>query len=500
MNLKNLKIEFQKSKNGENTCTLNGKYFHSAYNPSREAQSFCNSIEVSYRPSCIIIIEPALSYCADFLRKKFPEISLIAVRFVNDFSSTDSLWNKVFYFEENKNFCQELYNYLGEEKLLSSIILNWTASTNIFFPETEKLWAEIKKAMLLARDVLSTREHFSKRWFFNSINFCKYSKNFSLIQNIEKDILITASGPSLKTSLNKIKENRNNFFLIALSSSLSVLLYNKIIPDMVLSTDGGFWATKHLEFTKDEFSQLKNTVFALTDEANCPKQILQKNKILPLFYENSFGEKLLKRLNIPARPALRNGTVSGTAAFLGLSLTKKNIYFCGLDLATSETFQHTQPNKLEARSQNKDKKLNSKEKRQTASRFNSEGSLKIYRNWFTSQSSFFYDRIYRLSDHYNFETPLFPIKDKNWEEIKFSPSTGGKKIENIELQNNSSSNEIYLYAKEILKDKNILKELFPLETLLINRELNQQKIRENTEKLIKKIETILQKCRKMTDV
>lgn len=499
MNLKNLKIEFLKAKNGENTCTLNGKYFHSAYNPSREAQAFCNSMEVSYKPSCIIIIEPALSYCANFLKEKFSLATLIAIRFIKDFASTDFLWDKVFYFEENKNFCQELYNYLGEEKLLSSIILNWNASTNIFCCETENLWAEIKKAMLLARDVLSTREHFSKRWFFNSINFCKYSKNFSLIQNIEKDILITASGPSLKTSIKKIKERRNKFFLIALSSSLSVLLYNKITPDMVLSTDGGFWATKHLELTKDEFSQLKNTVFALTDEANCPKQIWQKNKIFPLFYENSFGEKLLKRLNIPAKTALRNGTVSGTAAFLALSLTKKNIYFCGLDLATSDGFQHTQPNRLETRSQNKDKKLNSKEKRQTTSRFNSEGSLKIYRNWFTSQTSFFDNRIFRLSDYYDFKAPLFPIKDKNWEEVEFSSFTE-KKIETVEFQNNSTPGEIYLHTKEILKDKNILKELFPLETLLINRELSQQKITENTEKLNKKIETILQKCRKMTDV
>lgn len=499
MNLKNLKIEFLKAKNGENTCTLNGKYFHSAYNPSREAQAFCNSIEFSYKPSCIIIIEPALSYCAEFLKEKFPQTTLIAIRFIKDFSSTDFLWNKVFYFEENKDFCQEFYNSLGEEKLLSSIILNWNASTNIFCEETEKLWTNIKKAMLLARDVLSTREHFSKRWFFNSINFCKYSKNFSIIQNVKKDILITASGPSLKTSIKKIKEYRNNFFLIALSSSLSVLIYNKIVPDMVLSTDGGYWATKHLELKKSEFFQLKNTIFALTDEANCPKQILQNGKILPLFYENSFGEKLLKNLNIHAKPALRNGTVSGTAAFLALSLTKKNIYFCGLDLAPSAENQHTQPNRLEERSKTKDNRLNSKEKRQTASRFNSEGSLKIYRNWFTSQAPFFYNRIFRLSDHYDFNVSLFPIKDKNWEEVEFSNFTEDKS-EVFKAQNTCKTKEIFLNTAKILKDKNILAELFPLENLLIKREVNPQKIIENTEKLNKKIETLLQKCRKMTDV
>lgn len=499
MNLKNFKIEFLKAKNSENTCTLNGKYFHSAYNPSREAQAFCASIELSYKPSCIIIIEPALSYCAQFLKEKFPKTQLIAIRFVKDFNYTDHLWDKVFYFEENKNFCQELYNSLGEEKLLSSLVLNWNASTNIFFEETEKLWAEIKKAMLLARDVLSTREHFSKRWFFNSINFCKYSLNFSLIQNVEKDILITASGPSLKSSIKKIKENRNKFFLIALSSSLSVLLYNKIIPDMVLSTDGGYWATKHLELNKNEFFQLKNTVFALTDEANCPKKILQNCKILPLFYEGSFGEKLFKSLNIPAKLALRNGTVSGTAAFFALSLTKKNIYFCGLDLAPSKEFQHTQPNKLEERSQNNDNRLNSKEKRQCLSRFNSEGSLKIYRNWFCTQNSLFYNRVFRLSEHYDFKFSLFSLKDKNWEEIEFS-QCAQKKSDFFEARNNCTSKEIFLNTREILKDKNILKEIFPLETLLLNRESAPQKIAETTEALNQKIETLLQKCRKMTDV
>ena len=88
---------------------------------------------------------------------------------------------------------------------------------------------------------------------------------------------------NMKQVLKNIKKYRENFFLIAVSSLLSVLLYNKIFPDLVISTDGGFWAKKHLELNGGDLKKLKNTVFALTDEANCPKDILQNPEIKKLY-------------------------------------------------------------------------------------------------------------------------------------------------------------------------------------------------------------------------
>ena len=67
----------------------------------------------------------------------------------------------------------------------------------------------------------------------------------------------------------------------------------------------------------------------------------------------------------------------------------------------------------------KDFRLETKEKRQVSSRFNSKGSLEIYRSWFKNQGKNFRERFFRLSDHYNFSEKLGQIKDLSWDELVF---------------------------------------------------------------------------------
>lgn len=472
-------INFIVAKNGEKTCVIDDVFFHSSYSPSKEAQNFVNSIDFEFIPSCILLIEPGLSYCCQFLRQKFPNRKLYAIRLVKDFFETDCLWDDVFYFSEAENFSQKLYSKLSEDALLSAGILNLPSCNSALPTLTKKVWTEIKNAILISNNVLFTRSHFSKKWFLNSVNFFLNIKKTHLPKRFSKDIVVTASGPSLETSLKNIKSLRDNFFLLALSSSLPVLLKNNIIPDMVLSTDGGFWAKKHLETNLKTQDLLSSTVFAFTDESCIPKRILDKNKILPLCYESSLGEVFFDELKIPFVFALRNGTVSGTAACFALSLTSTNIYFCGLDLFPTLGFQHSRPNVFEQRDQNFDTKIYTKETRLCHSRFNSASSLKIYENWFKSQKEDFYKRLFRLSTDYSFSNDLFPLKDVDWKDVKFSKTNE----ENIFMQEKlfvQKDKILKIAEKLVLDDKNLC-ELFPVENLILNRsksENEKQRIKE----------------------
>ena len=89
-------IIISKAKNGSTTCSADNIFIHSSYNPQREAQSFTASLAVDFSPACLLIIEPALSYCLPFLRDRFPQAELACVRLDSAFRSYDQGWDFVF--------------------------------------------------------------------------------------------------------------------------------------------------------------------------------------------------------------------------------------------------------------------------------------------------------------------------------------------------------------------------------------------------------------------
>ncbi len=482
-------FNFAPAKNGTLTCSCDGKFLHSSYNPENEAKSFVHNLELSFSPSTVFIIEGALSYCVPFLRERFPEAKLVTIRLFNEFTETDKEWDKVFYYSSGQIFDEELFNYFGEEELLKSAFFTWKPVELNFPSVIEEVFECIKKAVSKSRDVLYTRSFFAKRWFTNSINNICRIKNTNIIKKVQKDILICASGPSLKESIEYIKKNQECFFVIAVSSAVSVLEYNDIRIDMILSTDGGYWAKKHIEFN----SIKSNPLWAITDEAACPSDVFKKRPVMPLIYPESLGHKLFDTLKIPYHFAKRNGTVSGTALDLALTLTDKNIYFCGLDLQQNISYQHTQPNKLELESQNKDKKLSNKETRITRSRFASDGSLSLYRNWFKTLSESITKRFFRVTGDNSITGNIAPVKDIFWDKINTCQSSFIPEIQTQKIELNKS--DILNAVKKLSQTSAFEKELFPLDTILRDRSIDsaekekiQKNINDKKQKLIKKIE------------
>ena len=159
-------VNFEKSKSGLLTCSFQGKFLHSKYNPQAEGEKFAENLQADFSPLCVFIIEPALSYCATPLRKRFPSAALCAIRFLKDFSDYDKEWDKVFYLESGNSIpmSELLFENLGEEKLISSLAFDWNPTKQTFPQKNLESWSEIKKAILKARDVIATRAYFSKRW------------------------------------------------------------------------------------------------------------------------------------------------------------------------------------------------------------------------------------------------------------------------------------------------------------------------------------------------
>ncbi|NLM01210.1 MAG: DUF115 domain-containing protein [Treponema sp.] len=398
-----MNANFSVARNGLLTYSINNIYLHSSYNPIKEAERFVNSIEYNFIPEMIIITEPGISYCADFFRQRFPNTQLIAIRYSNDFIKFDSLFDYVIYNIE------KLDSIINENNFSRILFLSWKPSEKIFEKKHFETWNRIKKIVNFSRDILGTKNFFNQRWIKNIFIFCSSDlKTFSL-NEIFKPIIIIASGPSLKNNLHNLNKYRENFFLIAVSSSVNTLIYHNIIPDLCISTDGGYWAKKHVQM-------IKNIPIAISAESAIPKKTLSNCSIVPLTYNDGIEYDILSRCNINCLQTKRNGTVSGTAVELALNLTKQNVGIIGLDLTSSKSFQHTQPNELEKINSQSDYRISNLPTRLINSEKNS-GSLDIYASWFKNQNKDFYKRFYRIIENNISKIDLSPLRDIDFEQF-----------------------------------------------------------------------------------
>lgn len=483
-----MSLEYSKAKNESLTCTYNKIFLHSSYNPESESRRFAENIKLDYIPENIIVIEPALSYCKKDLSDLFPHSKICAIKFISDIKPVYS-FDKEFFFTTDEKLKKELFNYFGEEGLLNSFFITWPPAAKCFSEQDKTVWNIIKNLLKDCQSILATRQFFSKRWIKNQFNFLTNISKCTKIKSIDKPVFITASGPSLKNCIPYLKEYQNKFFILACSSSIKCLLKNQIIPDLCISTDGGFWAKKHL-YELSKHSELR---LAITSESNIPAKIFKSNTIISLAYCDNFDDSIFNSCKIPFNKARRNGTISGTALELALSITDKPIYFAGLDLEANKGFVHTQPNELEIENSINDNRLHTSESRHFSHSLDST-QLEIYRNWFISNSENF-SRVYRISHNHNFKHTLGKIKDIDITEVsEISESSEKKddkkksdvffeKTENISI----SCNDIKSIYEKLFNDSHWLKTYFPADVIAINRTYDKAKKEELDSKLNEKI-------------
>ncbi len=480
-----MQITIQKAKNDEETACIDGHFLHSNYAPSKEAERFVENLQLQFNPSIIIISEPGLSYSADYLRKKYPGIKIGAIRYTDSFNAYNDKFDFVLNYYEHTGFEAYLESKFTEEELLSIAFIRWNASSQIFTEEDKTVWENIKAALVRAKTLLITRQYFEKKWFLNSCHFLRNINNQICFDNvINKDVLIISSGPSLIPFLDIIKNNQNKFFIICLSSAITACLKYNIIPDLCMSTDGGFWAGEHLKILKKHKLPL-----AIPSEAFCSKKLLKELNILPLDYGDGISSDFINCVKLPNIHAVRNGTVSGTALLFAASYFTKNIYLCGMDMANQKGFQHTQPNQLEINSSLADNRIKNKASRLSRIEL-TNGSLDIYKDWFYNNPLKLNNRkVYRLIEEASRKNTLGWISDINlnsFTSIISDISETNKTIFDIKKSDIdlSKTKELFSNSEYVEKWK---KQLFPLSYVQLAHNPQNVEIKEKINSEWKKI-------------
>ena len=170
---------------------------------------------------------------------------------------------------------------------------------------------------VITKRVMLTRTAFGPRWLKNAFDNLIAPASFATVIPGSSSIFLSGAGPSLNCHIDVAREAP---FRVAVSSALWSLRSQGVKPDLCVATDGGFWARRY--FTH----MVTDCALCVPQEAAVPLTVLERSTVVPLHYGSALESELYGVLELDSLPARRNGTVSGTAAELALSLTRITSY------------------------------------------------------------------------------------------------------------------------------------------------------------------------------
>ena len=271
MNEKSIYSEIILSKTGlEIPLLCNGKSIDSRYDPLRDSLRLIE--EVNENASFIIVLGIASGIFIQSLLEKRKDLFVLAVeKSQADLEFLGQL-QTVKKFADEKRVCLCSLDQL-ENKIIELYVpafygdlqvIEQRAWTNENTDCLERIKASINKAAGIVSADFSVQSHFGKLWQHNIMSNLKsldYANNDSGLCRLplDKTAVIVAAGPSLDITIKNILSNRDDYYVIATDTALSVLLSYKITPRALVSIDGQNVSNVH--FIHNENADISHTLF-----------------------------------------------------------------------------------------------------------------------------------------------------------------------------------------------------------------------------------------------
>lgn len=255
------------------SCRINGKLIHSRNNPRMEAKKNISVINLKgkknifYCPADLLYSLEEILVNMSMAEKKtlmiilyytVPEL-LSVLLFYRDLEFVNGVGNFFIYCRGINDFTRmpQSADTVKSTFFLGNSVLEPYDAEHINFIRNLYI-AEIRETVTSE----ITEKYFSKKWLVNTIVNCQCidRKYFPLsdIKDAYKDCtcIIAAAGPSLYEFISGYQHSRSDAaftqVLIACDTALRPLLLAGIIPDFVVSTDGGFANTYDFEYSDDK--------------------------------------------------------------------------------------------------------------------------------------------------------------------------------------------------------------------------------------------------------
>ena len=322
----NSNYEIISSKNNSYTITHKGKSLVSSYAPDEEAKKFILSSLSNKTYSNAVFFGISSYHQVDYflsINKKNKaiiiekDIDLVYKIFsYNYFNSLDRVI--VILNKTPENIIHILNNIISDKDILNTVPIRHIRSSSIndnYYDQISILYSSFTREKIMS---LTSLFYFSNIWANNILYNIKLNpamtiKSFDNILKHNTPLLLVSSGKSIDEKIDKIKALSETHFILCLSHALNTLLENNIIPDAVITTDGGFYSSIHLEKLKT----IKNDIYIFTTHTAYPASLSHiKNENIFYFSHNESLETLIYKdsVYIPMEgsvimPAIRIATM-----------------------------------------------------------------------------------------------------------------------------------------------------------------------------------------------
>ncbi|MBL4889577.1 MAG: DUF115 domain-containing protein [Candidatus Lindowbacteria bacterium] len=328
-----LKAECQSTKSGLDTLFVNGVYFHSKYDPLREAKRL--AVENS-SASIVILLSPGLGYLTHALESQ-RVFAIERHQQINDLSKkSDSLVG----LSSDQIFD---WAYANDELLLGKV----RVISGVSLDEDAAYYADAAKAIQRAIEKRAEEEltctSFEKIWVGNIQENSKRFPKANWISELDgtlegKTAIIFAAGPSLENDLRQLskylsEENtrRNSMTIFSVDSALPAAIANQISPDFCISIDPQPVKALSLEQLDD---------VPLIASVLSPSAVLGSARRCFLFTQGHPDES---KYEIPAQASRLDtgGSVATAAVILALRWGAEKIVLLGQDLSLVSGQMHS---------------------------------------------------------------------------------------------------------------------------------------------------------------
>ena len=293
----------EKNKDGIITISKNGRAVHSKYNINNECRKSLEKINKN--KNLLIIYGYGLGYILKFLlenindyfnQKTTQTLKIVIViedakLFKYSYYNIYNTDNKNVFFiykDDSIDYVNQLIDYKSINGInlviLPSLTKEEKENANNFYSE---ILADMEKEI----SNIFTNMYFENIWtkniIFNS-EFIKNSADISILKNAFKMLkaLLICPGPTLKHSIEIIKKERDNFLIICVDTSYSVLCKHGIVPDFVVTVDGGFFNSLDFVYENNSFPYL---VMDMACNKIIPRNINSKSKIIRFTSTDNLG-------------------------------------------------------------------------------------------------------------------------------------------------------------------------------------------------------------------